>query len=239
LARSTVREVKGPAQLPAERRRNSRGAARREVIARAAIDLITERGVAAVRVVDVCKAAGVPNSAFYWYFQDLDDLMAQSIIDARRLIRRSAAAAIAGIDDPLMRIFVTTRECVRLAISDDVLRVMTASDVEPTIGGHRGAELRKSFEVFIHDAVVMLSEGQVRGVVRDDKAAVHLAHCVRSVAHYNVTSYYRGLLHGDLDVLADTIASFAVRGVCADVADAHEVERLASVYHSTTQERAT
>ena len=56
-------------------------------------------------------------------------------------------------------------------------------------------------------------------------AALHLAHCVRSVVHYNVGSYHRGLLHGDLDVLADTIASFAVRGVCADIEHAKKIER--------------
>jgi AcrR family transcriptional regulator len=208
----------------ARRRRNHRGEARRAALVATAIALISERGLGHVRVVDICKAAEVPNSTFYWYFRDLDDLVAQSIVDARRLIRTTIAAAVEHVDDPLAKIYVTTRESVRLAIANDVLKVMTVAEVEPAIDGVHGAELRKSFDVFIHDAVVLLSEGQVRGVVRDDAAALHLAHCLRSVVHYNVASYHRGLLPGDLEVLADTIASFAVRGICADPAQLAAIE---------------
>jgi AcrR family transcriptional regulator len=190
-----------------------------------AVRLIADRGIRQVRVVDVCQAAAVPTSVFYWYFRDLEHLVAEAIIDARRLIRRTVAETLVPIDDPLARIYVSTRECVRLAVEDDVLRVMTVADVEASIAGPYADEVRKSIEVFIHDTVVFLSEGQVRGVVRDDKAPHHLAYCIRSVVHYNMVSYHRGLLHGDARQLADTIASFAVRGVAARMEQAVAVEQ--------------
>ena len=211
-------------QAPRPRRLNKRGAARRESLILHAVRLIAERGIRRVRVVDVCHAAAVPNSAFYWYFRDIDHLVAEAIIDARHLIRRSVAETISAIDDPLARIYVSTRECVKLVIENEVLRVMTVGDVEASIAGAYADEVRKSIEVFIHDIVVFLSEGQVRHVVRDDKAPHHLAYCIRSVVHYNMVSYHRGLLHGDAAQLADTIASFAVRGVAADMGKALAVE---------------
>jgi AcrR family transcriptional regulator len=207
------------------RRPNKRGIARRNTLILHAVRLIADRGIDHVRVVDVCQAAGVPHSAFYWYFRDLDSLVAQAIVDGRRLIRLSVAETIAGIDDPLARIYVTTRESFRLGIENEVLRVFTLGDVEASISADYAEEIRKSIEVFIHDGVIMLSEGQVRGVVRDDKAVHHLAHCLRSLVNHNVVSYQRGFLHGDCEVLADTVASCGVRSVCADMGQAIEVER--------------
>jgi len=215
------------------RRLNKRGVARQDALTLHAVRLISHRGIDQVRVVDVCRAAGVPTSVFYWYFRDLDDLVAKAIVDARRLIRRSVAATISDIEDPLARIYVSARDCARLMIENEVLRVFTVGDVETSIAGEYADEVGKSIEVFIHDSIVMLSEGQVRGLVRDDKAAPHLAHCIRSVVHFNVVSYHRGILHGEPGVLADTIASFAVRGVCSELRQAQEVEEAWSAANET------
>ena len=54
---------------------------------------------------------------------------------------------------------------------------------------------------------------------------MHMAYSWRGIVNYNVVAHHRGYLHGTVDALARSIASFVLRGVCADPAQADEVEQ--------------
>ena len=211
--------------MAVERRRTRRGQARRDDLVQAASRLFAEHGIANTRVRDVVSAAGISNSLFYWYFADMDDLVQATIVDARRSLRHLIAASIEGLDDPLERIYVSTRVLVQVACEHEIHRVMTTADAEGLLSEPHITEVRKSFDAFISDAVGLLAEGQARGRVRTDDTPMHMAYSWRGVVNYNVVAHHRGYLHGTVDALARSIASFVLRGVCADPAVADEVQQ--------------
>ncbi len=208
-----------------ERRRTRRGQARRDDLVQVASRLFAERGIANTRVRDIVAAAGISNSLFYWYFADMDDLVQATIIDARRGMRHLIAASVEGLDDPLERIYVSTRVLVQVACEQEIHRVMTTADAEGLLGEPHNTEVRKSFDAFISDAVRLLAEGQARGRVRTDDTPMHMAYSWRGMVNYNVVAHHRGYLHGSVEALARSIASFVLRGVCSDPALADEIER--------------
>lgn len=208
-----------------ERRRTRKGQARRDDLVQAASQLFAERGIANTRVRDVVAAAGISNSLFYWYFADMDDLVQATIVDARRSMRHLIAASVENLEDPLERIYVSTRVLMEVACEQEIHRVMTIADAEGLLAAPHTKEMRKNFEVFISDAVRLLSEGQARGLVRTDDTPMHMAYSWRGVVNYNVVAHHRGYLHGSVDALARSIAGFVLRGVCADPAEADAVEK--------------
>jgi AcrR family transcriptional regulator len=215
--------------MSAQRLRNGRlterGQQRRDELVRHAVRLIDERGVDATRVTDIAEAAGVPSSLFYWYFRDLHDLLRVALVENRGYIRREMARAVEGINDPLERLYVAVWWCVFVGATDEIHRVMTTADVERAITEPYAAEVRRSFDIFIDDAVRLLAEGQARGVIRRNASTLHLAYALRGSVHYNVMQFHRGTIAGTPDVLADEIAGYAIRGVCTDLEHAASVER--------------
>ena len=69
------REPAKPRRQPADARR-ARGAASRQRIRDAAIALVSERGVAATSVGEICERAGVAKTALYWHFGSKEGLLA-------------------------------------------------------------------------------------------------------------------------------------------------------------------
>ena len=227
----------------AGRRLTDRGAARRRQIIECGVRLVAERGALRVRVVDIARELGVQSSLFYWYFRDLDDLLTQAITDARRYVRHVIAESIAPVDDPLAKVYIASYEPVRLAQFNEAERVMTLGDVEASLRPNYANELRKSIDGFIAEMTDILIAGRELGAIRADMDARHLATSVHSVVHHNIVLYYRGMQSGDVTELAEAIASFAVRGVCADAKHAAAVERtwaqhLGDPRRSTSHERA-
>lgn len=72
----------------------ARGRATRERILAAAADLIQQRGVAAVKLDDVERAAGVGRSQLYHYFDDRDDLI--------RSVIHSTVDTVLAAQEPLL-----------------------------------------------------------------------------------------------------------------------------------------
>ena len=206
------------------RNRNTKGRARCEQLVSHAVRLIYERGLEHVRATDVTRAAGVSSGLFYWYFRDMDDLVRHLLIEGRRKYRAGIAAAIEGMSDPLECLYVASRESVLLAESDEIMRALAWSENGAPDTPH-GAEMQRTVDILIDDALRLLAEGQVQGSIRRDLTPLHLAYFVRGVLHYNITSYYRGVILGSVDELAEAIASFVLRAVCTDLKQAEEIER--------------
>jgi len=200
-----------------------RGRERRDGLLKHALELIGERGITRTTVRDVARAANVPSSLFYWYFDDLDDLVRFAIREATRRFRRRIAASVEGLEDPRERLYVALREAVRIGSEDPASRVLTAAEAELQLGGLYRDELDRAIDVFIADARGLLEEGRRSGAIRKDVPALHLAYCLRSLVHYNLTAYFRGLVGGDVQSLAATIASVGLRGICSDPAAADEI----------------
>jgi AcrR family transcriptional regulator len=203
--------------------RNSRGRARRQQLVNHAARLIAERGLGHVRPADITQAAGNSPGLFYWYFRDMDDLVGQLVVEARRTLRRAYAASVEGLRDPLEQLYAACRETIRLGATNEMLRVLAWSD-DLRLNGAYAEENQRTVQVMIDDAIKVLTEGQVQGSIRRDLTALHLAYCVRAVVHYNMTSYHRGLVLGSVDEMADAIAGFVVRAVCTDLSQAEAIE---------------
>jgi AcrR family transcriptional regulator len=206
------------------RPRTRRGQARREELLGHAVRLLAERGLDDVRVKDIVEASGISNSLFYWYFEDVDDVIRAIVVDARRALRHAAADAVAGLDSPLDQLYVSCQKIVRIGVEDEVHRVVTVTDAESHLREPYATEVRASFAAFIGDALGVLAEGQVRGLVRTNVPALHLAYGVRGVVNYTITAYHRGLVVGDPVPLSHSVAGFALRAVVADSAMADDVE---------------
>jgi len=73
----TIRE--GADARPPRRRQVDRSAATRASLADAAIELLIERGWAAVTAADVCKRAGVTTGAFHHHYPNLPALLADAL----------------------------------------------------------------------------------------------------------------------------------------------------------------
>jgi AcrR family transcriptional regulator len=177
--------------------------------------LFAERGYEDTRMIDIAAAAGVAKGLVYWYFENKDTLFDEIVTDMGQRLRRAQGRAIAGIDDPLERLYVGTAESVRFVAGNYRLYGIISSQ---TKGDARLRETRsRSQRIQAGDAIALLAEGQERGVVRDDEDAAVLAHANAGVVYYFV------LRHAepgdgpalDLEEAAHAAARYVVRAVGA------------------------
>jgi len=75
----TIRDGANADARPERRRQADRSAATRASLAEAAIELLIERGWAAVTAADVCKRAGVTTGAFHHHYPSLPALLADAL----------------------------------------------------------------------------------------------------------------------------------------------------------------
>jgi AcrR family transcriptional regulator len=92
---------------------------RRAQLARAAREVLLERGAVGLRVKDLAERVGLAPSSVLYYYPDLDDLLLEVTRDAMGRYAERRAEAVRGVDDPAARL--------RLAIS---LGVPTGPDDE-------------------------------------------------------------------------------------------------------------
>ncbi len=76
---------------------------RRRQIALAAVELFSERGYYRTTVQDIAVKAGVSTGLIYQYVNDKEDILLLSILDVIESYRSEIPAALAGLDDPLLR----------------------------------------------------------------------------------------------------------------------------------------
>jgi AcrR family transcriptional regulator len=181
--------------------------------------LFAERGYEDTRMIDIAAAAGVAKGLVYWYFENKDTLFEEIVVDMGRRLRRAQGHAIAGIDDPLERLYVGTAESVRFIAGNYRLYGIISSQLR---GDRRLRETRsESQRVQADDAAALLAEGQERGVVRTDDDPAILAHTNAGVVYYYVLLVAerqngegrRGL---DIEQAAHGAARYVVRAVGAD-----------------------
>ncbi len=198
------------------------GQDRKAELLRHAEQLFAERGYEDTRMIDIAAAAGVAKGLVYWYFENKDTLFDEIVVDIGQRLRRAQGRAIAGIDDPLERLYVGMAESVRFVAGNYRLYGIISSQVR---GDRRLRETRsRSQRVQVGDAAALLAEGQERGVIRRDDDATTLA-----LANFGVV-YQFVLLHAEargadghgavgeasIEDAAHAAARYVVRAVGAD-----------------------
>lgn len=106
----------------------ARGAARREAILSATLELLLGRGMAAISHRTVAQAAGVPHAAIRYYFQSRESLLvaclthveAERCVEAETVIGQAASAASTPPPDEIARLLLSCYFGPRL--DDDSLR---------------------------------------------------------------------------------------------------------------------
>ena len=181
--------------------------------------LFAERGYEDTRMIDIAAAAGVAKGLVYWYFENKETLFQEIVVDMGRRLRRAQGKAIAGIDDPLERLYVGTAESVRFVAGNHRLYGIILSQVR---GDQRLREARSQAEQAQADeAAALLAEGQERGQIRGDDDPAVLAHANSGVVYYFVLLCAEGR-QGDgrprlpIEQAAHGAARYVVRAVGAD-----------------------
>lgn len=178
--------------------------------------LFGEHGYGGTTMAGIAREAGVAKGLVYWYWDGKEALFREVIQDVRGQLRTEQAQALAGVEQPLDRLFVGTRASVRhVAEHWQVYFRLQAAD--PSFE----RELGESVRVHADDALALVQAGQADGTVRDDEDAASLAAAVQGVANQAAVAHLRGRT-GSLDDSAAAAARFVVRAVAArpDVADA-------------------
>ena len=85
-----------PAETSTRRTQAERTAAMRDALADATVDLLLERGWAAVTVVEVCNRAGVTRGAFHHHYRSLPELLADAL---RRLYAAFPLEKVPAVTD--------------------------------------------------------------------------------------------------------------------------------------------
>lgn len=82
---------------------------RREELLRAAARLFVEKGFAATTTRDIAEAAGMCSGSPFYHFRSKQDLLKAAMIGGLEAGYRRMQEAIAGIDDPELRLYVLIR----------------------------------------------------------------------------------------------------------------------------------
>ncbi|MHA3021628.1 TetR/AcrR family transcriptional regulator [Mycobacterium sp. BMJ-28] len=175
--RSRARE--GPKQPRVTKRR----AETRAKLMEAAFRVFAEKGFGAVRIDDVCKAAGYTRGAFYSQFDSLDELFftlyderAQLIVEqvAQALLADTEAASIEVAIERVSGTLLLDRDWL-LIKTDFLLHAARRPDVAERLAAHR-AQLRTAVEQRLRTVSAQLNLPRVISDIGDAARAVIAAY---------------------------------------------------------------
>jgi TetR/AcrR family transcriptional repressor of nem operon len=205
------------------RQHTEHGRERKQQILDAAAELFAARGYGPTRIIDICEAAGVAKGLFYWYFDTKDAVFVELVRSMRRKLRRAQAAAMADGRDPIDRLRLGTRASVHFMAEHqawfDLLEVRQGDHPTDDADDAVTSVLREGREVYLADVERVIDEARVAGQVPDDTdprlAALAVMATVSSISH----AARHGHLDHPVEVLADFVAEWVVRGLGALTAE--------------------
>ncbi len=142
--------------------------ARREQMARAALDLLAERGSEGFNIADLAESVGLVPSAVYRHFEGREDVLDAALDVFRDRVYRLVDAARNEAENPLMALELLLTRHAKLIESGGAVPYIMASMNAP--GGHaaRRSKTEKIFRGYVSRVEAVVRDGQVSGQVRSD-----------------------------------------------------------------------
>ena len=139
---------------------------KRALIARAAIEIFSEKGFHQSRVSDVALRAGVADGTIYLYFKSKEDLLLSIFEDSMDVLLNGIQVALIGINDPLEKLRVFVR--YHFAQVQEHKAVSEVLQVELRLSNKFVKDYRpEKLWAYLGVLGSILEEGKVKGVVRD------------------------------------------------------------------------
>jgi AcrR family transcriptional regulator len=186
--------------------------------------LVREHGLGRASVASITRRAGVSNALFYWYFADVDQLVAEALTEGVEAVRRGVGAALAGVEDPIERILLRVTEGLRLMQEDEHVAFLLHADASGWLTRPDLAQVAVSGEDVLFDIVRDVAEGQASGDIRADVPAFLLAGCVRSVFADTVARHLRAETRVPLTAAIDAVTAFVRQAVASPARLATEAD---------------
>lgn len=149
--------------------------ARREQIARAALELFTREGLEGFSIAKLSASVGLVPSAIYRHFKGKEEVLVASLDVLRDKLYGLVEAARDESDDPVDVLERLLRKHARLIASGKAApHILLSSDAAR---GHakRRAKLHRIFVGYMHRIEGIAAEGQAMGVIRKDVGAETIA----------------------------------------------------------------
>jgi TetR/AcrR family transcriptional regulator, cholesterol catabolism regulator len=202
---STAADRTSAAEQGDERRHTEHGRERKQQLLDAAAELFAERGYAATRIADICRAAGVAKGLFYWYFPTKGDLFTDLVRTMRLGLRRAQAAAMDPGADIVERIAQGTEASVRFMAEHAAYFALI--DVERADPAHAEV-LGEGSDIYLDDVRSLIEQGQREGSIPDADPTLMAVGVLGAVSSFS-NAFRNGRL--GTGVTIDQLASF-VRG---------------------------
>jgi AcrR family transcriptional regulator len=127
---------------------------RRAQLARAAREVLLERGAVGLRVKDVAERVGLAPSSVLYYYPDLDDLLLEVTREAMGRYAERRAEAVRGVDDPAAQLRLAISLGVPTGPDDEESRLLYELDALTGV-----SQLFATLSATFFDRQVMLYEG--------------------------------------------------------------------------------
>ncbi len=142
--------------------------ARREQMARAALDLLAERGSEGFNIADLAESVGLVPSAVYRHFEGREDVLDAALDVFRDRVYRLVDAARNEAENPLMALELLLTRHARLIESGGAVPLIMASMNVPGGRAARRSKTQRIFTGYVARVEALVRDGQVSGQVRSD-----------------------------------------------------------------------
>lgn len=100
---------------------------------RAALELISEKGLQAVAVEPLARRLGITKGSFYWHFSNRESLLEQVLLRWEDHDSRNLGVSLGEIDNPLGRLTSFFRRASREKLTHDVYSALCATSDHPQV----------------------------------------------------------------------------------------------------------
>ena len=142
--------------------------ARREQIARAAVDLLAERGSEGFNIADLAESVGLVPSAIYRHFEGREDVLEAALDVFRDKVYGLVEAVRNEAGDPLAALELLLIRHARLIESGGAVPYVTASMSGPEGQAARRAKMERIFRGYVARVEALVRDGQQSGQIRLD-----------------------------------------------------------------------
>ena len=176
----------------------SRKADSREELLDAALQIIAEHGIDALRIEDVCEKVGVTKGSLYWHFQDRQGLIRAAMLEQlRRIAERQLQLVDRAVDAAISRDEYLLTVAGALANPFDATEVesrwqrwelLATARRDPEVH-ELMKEIQRSHQLYLTG---MATKAQQRGILRGDVDPAAVAAAITAIALGSNHLWYLG-----------------------------------------------